>query len=100
MGGVFINLAFRQSLLVTKSAEPACWFFTGFYGMCVVVAYVIYLRRAPAPGRTNAAHRPSRSPRTRGRRRRLVPVSASVLRQPVREHVALTCRVSRSTRLQ
>jgi len=48
MGGVFINLAFRQSFLATKSGVPACWFFMGFYGICVVVTYVIYLRRAPA----------------------------------------------------
>jgi NNP family nitrate/nitrite transporter-like MFS transporter len=48
MGGVFINLAFRQSFLATKSGIPACWFFMGFYGVCVVVTYVIYLRRAPA----------------------------------------------------
>jgi NNP family nitrate/nitrite transporter-like MFS transporter len=48
MGGVFINLAFRQSFLATKSGVPACWFFMAFYGVCVVVTYVIYLRRAPA----------------------------------------------------
>ncbi|MFZ0117900.1 MAG: nitrate/nitrite transporter [Pseudonocardiaceae bacterium] len=48
MGGVFINLAFRQSFLATKSGVPACWFFMGFYGVCVVVTYVIYLRGAAA----------------------------------------------------
>lgn len=30
MGGVFINLAFRQSFLTTHSGVPACWFFLGF----------------------------------------------------------------------
>jgi MFS transporter, NNP family, nitrate/nitrite transporter len=55
MGGVFINLAFRESFLVTKSGVPACWFFMGFSGTCVVVTYVIYLRRAPA---ATASERP------------------------------------------
>jgi NNP family nitrate/nitrite transporter-like MFS transporter len=48
MGGVLINLAFRQSFLTTKSGVPACWAFLIFYGACVVVTYVVYLRRAPA----------------------------------------------------
>ncbi len=48
MGGVLINLAFRQSFLVTKSGVPAFWSFLIFYGVCVVVTYVVYLRRAPA----------------------------------------------------
>ncbi|MGH3572597.1 MAG: MFS transporter [Pseudonocardiaceae bacterium] len=48
MGGVLINLAFRQSFLVTKSGVPAFWSFLIFYGACVVVTYVVYLRRAPA----------------------------------------------------
>jgi MFS transporter, NNP family, nitrate/nitrite transporter len=48
MGGVVINLAFRQSFLTTKSGVPACWAFLIFYGACVVVTYVVYLRRAPA----------------------------------------------------
>jgi NNP family nitrate/nitrite transporter-like MFS transporter len=48
MGGVLINLAFRQSFLITKSGVPAFWSFLIFYGACVVVTYVVYLRRAPA----------------------------------------------------
>ncbi|MGH3600330.1 MAG: nitrate/nitrite transporter, partial [Pseudonocardiaceae bacterium] len=48
MGGVLINLAFRQSFLVTKSGVPAFWSFLIFYGACVVVTYMVYLRRAPA----------------------------------------------------
>ncbi len=47
MGGVFINLAFRQSFLTVKSGVPAFWSFLAFYGLCVVVTYVVYLRRAP-----------------------------------------------------
>ncbi|MGH3798005.1 MAG: nitrate/nitrite transporter [Pseudonocardiaceae bacterium] len=47
LGGVFINLAFRESFLTAKSGAPACWFFMAFYAVCVVVTYVVYLRRAP-----------------------------------------------------
>lgn len=48
IGGLLINLAFRQSFLTTKSGVPACWAFLIFYAACVVVTYVVYLRRAPA----------------------------------------------------
>ncbi len=48
MGGLLINLAFRQSFLTTGSGVPAFWSFLAFYGACVVVTYVIYLRPAPA----------------------------------------------------
>jgi NNP family nitrate/nitrite transporter-like MFS transporter len=48
LGGVFINLAFRQSFLTAKSGVPAFWSFMAFYGACVIVTYVAYLRRAPA----------------------------------------------------
>jgi MFS transporter, NNP family, nitrate/nitrite transporter len=47
LGGVFINLAFRQSFLTTKSGVPAFWSFLAFYGLCVVVTYLVYLRQAP-----------------------------------------------------
>jgi NNP family nitrate/nitrite transporter-like MFS transporter len=47
MGGLLINLAFRQSFLTTKSGIPAFWSFLMFYGVCVAVTYVVYLRRAP-----------------------------------------------------
>jgi len=48
LGGVLINLAFRQSFLTTKSGIPAFWTFLAFYALCVAVTYVVYLRRAPA----------------------------------------------------
>ena len=48
LGGVFINLAFRQSFLTAKSGIPAFWSFMAFYGVCVGVTYVVYLRRVPA----------------------------------------------------
>jgi len=47
LGGVFINLAFRQSFLTTKSGDSAFWTFLVFYVVCGVVTYVVYLRRAP-----------------------------------------------------
>ncbi len=48
VGGLLINLAFRQSFLTTKSGVTACWSFLAFYALCVVVTYVVYLRRVPA----------------------------------------------------
>ncbi|MGH3887932.1 MAG: nitrate/nitrite transporter [Pseudonocardiaceae bacterium] len=48
LGGLLINLAFRQAFLTTKSGIPAFWSFLAFYAACVAVTYVVYLRRAPA----------------------------------------------------
>ena len=47
LGGLFINLAFRQSFLTAQSGVPAFWSFLGFYALCVAVTYVVYLRPAP-----------------------------------------------------
>ncbi|MGH3903680.1 MAG: nitrate/nitrite transporter [Pseudonocardiaceae bacterium] len=47
LGGVFINLAFRQSFLTAESGVPAFWSFLAFYTVCVAVTYAVYLRRAP-----------------------------------------------------
>ncbi|HSL09121.1 MAG TPA: nitrate/nitrite transporter [Pseudonocardiaceae bacterium] len=47
MGGLFINVAFRQSFLTAQSGIPAFWSFLIFYGVCVAVTYLIYLRPAP-----------------------------------------------------
>jgi MFS transporter, NNP family, nitrate/nitrite transporter len=52
LGGLAINLAFRQSFLATKTGDPAFWSFLAFYLVCIVVTYVVYLRPAPA----TAAH--------------------------------------------
>lgn len=52
MGGLFINLAFRQSFLTAKTGDPAYWSFLAFYVVCAVVTYVVYLRPAPV----EAAH--------------------------------------------
>jgi NNP family nitrate/nitrite transporter-like MFS transporter len=47
MGGLLINVAFRQSFLTAKSGIPAFWSFLAFYAACILVTYVAYLRRAP-----------------------------------------------------
>jgi NNP family nitrate/nitrite transporter-like MFS transporter len=48
MGGLLINLAFRQSFAVAKSGVPAFYAFLTFYLVCAVVTYLVYLRRAHA----------------------------------------------------
>jgi NNP family nitrate/nitrite transporter-like MFS transporter len=48
LGGLFINLAFRQSFLTTKSGDAATWSFLAFYAVCVTVTYLVYLRPAAA----------------------------------------------------
>ncbi|HET9257820.1 MAG TPA: nitrate/nitrite transporter [Pseudonocardiaceae bacterium] len=49
MGGLLINIAFRQSFAATKSGVPAFWSFLIFYAACVFVTYVVYLRPEPKP---------------------------------------------------
>jgi NNP family nitrate/nitrite transporter-like MFS transporter len=49
LGGLLINLAFRQSYLATHSAVPALWSFLAFYTLCTAITYTVYLRPAPAP---------------------------------------------------
>jgi MFS transporter, NNP family, nitrate/nitrite transporter len=48
LGGLFINLAFRQSFMTAQSGDPAFWSFLAFYMVCIVVTYVVYLRPVPA----------------------------------------------------
>jgi NNP family nitrate/nitrite transporter-like MFS transporter len=43
-GGVLVNVAFRQSFLETKAGNAAYVAFLGYYGVCVLVTYVVYLR--------------------------------------------------------
>ncbi|MBV8541887.1 MAG: NarK/NasA family nitrate transporter [Pseudonocardiales bacterium] len=52
MGGLLINLAFRESFLTTKSGIPAFWSFLIVYAVCILVTYVAYLRRAPVAVRS------------------------------------------------
>jgi NNP family nitrate/nitrite transporter-like MFS transporter len=48
LGGLAINLAFRQSFLTAQSGDAAFWSFLAFYVVCIVVTYAVYLRPAPA----------------------------------------------------
>jgi NNP family nitrate/nitrite transporter-like MFS transporter len=48
LGGLFINLSFRESFLTTQSGVPAFVAFLVFYGVCFVVTWTVYLRK-PAP---------------------------------------------------
>ena len=50
-GGVLVNLAFRQSFLSTGAGNSAYVSFLGFYALCFVLTWVVYLRREPVPGR-------------------------------------------------
>ncbi|MGW0082470.1 nitrate/nitrite transporter [Streptomyces sp. NPDC003393] len=45
LGGVGINLAFRQSFLSSGSGTGAFVAFLAFYGVCFVVTWAVYLRR-------------------------------------------------------
>jgi MFS transporter, NNP family, nitrate/nitrite transporter len=47
LGGVLINMVFRQSFLIAKTGDPAFWAFIAFYVVCIAVTYVVYLRPAP-----------------------------------------------------
>lgn len=46
LGGVGINLAFRQSFAVAKSGTPAVVGFLVFYAVCFLVTWAVYLRPA------------------------------------------------------
>jgi NNP family nitrate/nitrite transporter-like MFS transporter len=48
LGGLFINLAFREAFLSAKSGVPAFVAFLAFYGVCFVVTWVVYLRKPTA----------------------------------------------------
>ncbi len=54
LGGVLINLAFRQSFAATKSGVPAFWAFLIFYVVCAAVTFAMYVR-APAAVRSGSA---------------------------------------------
>ncbi|GAA2581966.1 NarK family nitrate/nitrite MFS transporter [Winogradskya consettensis] len=46
-GGVLVNLAFRQSFLTYRTADAAYLTFIGFYALCVLVTWAVYLRPSP-----------------------------------------------------
>jgi NNP family nitrate/nitrite transporter-like MFS transporter len=47
-GGVLVNVAFRQSFLETGAGNAAYVGFLAFYGVCVVLTWVVYLRPSPS----------------------------------------------------
>ncbi|WP_431678839.1 nitrate/nitrite transporter [Kitasatospora sp. KL5] len=53
LGGLFINLAFRQSFLTTKSGTPAFMSFLAAYAVCFALTWAVYLRR-PSAARAGA----------------------------------------------
>ncbi|MER5602028.1 nitrate/nitrite transporter [Streptomyces sp. NPDC002265] len=55
LGGVGINLAFRQSFLSYGSGTGAFVAFLAFYGLCFAVTWSVYLRRPEARPRTEVA---------------------------------------------
>jgi NNP family nitrate/nitrite transporter-like MFS transporter len=54
LGGVGINLAFRQSFLDSGSGTGAFVTFLVFYAAAFAVTWVVYLRRPAAPARASA----------------------------------------------
>jgi NNP family nitrate/nitrite transporter-like MFS transporter len=56
LGGLLINLAFRESFLNARSGVPAFIGFLVFYGVCFAVTYAVYLHRSAAPSRTELAY--------------------------------------------
>ncbi|MHC3474197.1 nitrate/nitrite transporter [Streptomyces sp. 7R007] len=55
LGGVGINLAFRQSFLSYGSGTGAFVAFLAYYGVCFAVTWAVYLRRTAATGQAAAA---------------------------------------------
>ncbi|MFF9786826.1 MFS transporter [Streptomyces sp. SID8375] len=72
LGGLAINLAFRQSFLVAGSGTPAFVSFLGCYVVCGAVTWTVYLRPAARARRT--AEAAEAEPADEGRR----PVYAEV----------------------
>ncbi|MFF9860278.1 nitrate/nitrite transporter [Streptomyces tendae] len=55
LGGVGINLAFRQSFLSSGSGTGAFVAFLAFYAVCIVVTWAVYLRRPAVRPATGAS---------------------------------------------
>jgi MFS transporter, NNP family, nitrate/nitrite transporter len=47
LGGVMVNLAFRQSFLTLKNGDGAYAAFVAFYVVCCLVTWVVFMRRRP-----------------------------------------------------
>ncbi|SEQ34710.1 nitrate/nitrite transporter [Microlunatus flavus] len=48
LGGVLVNLAFRQSFLTLKNGDGAYVAFVAFYALCLVVTWVVFIRPRPS----------------------------------------------------
>jgi NNP family nitrate/nitrite transporter-like MFS transporter len=55
LGGVGINMAFRQSFLSNGSGTGAFVVFLAFYALCFAVTWVVYLRSPAVKGETETA---------------------------------------------
>lgn len=55
LGGVGVNLAFRQSFAAAKSGTPAVVGFLVFYAVCFLVTWLVYLRQPAGAPRTELA---------------------------------------------
>jgi len=55
LGGVGINMAFRQSFLTNGSGTGAFVIFLVFYALCFAVTWAVYLRRPAAAAQSEAA---------------------------------------------
>lgn len=60
LGGLAINLAFRQSFQAAATGTPAFIAFLLFYAVCFCLTWAVYLRGAPA-GPVPTAAKPARS---------------------------------------
>jgi len=47
LGGVLVNIAFRESFLNSGRGDAAYLSFLAFYGLCLVVTWAVYLRPSP-----------------------------------------------------
>jgi MFS transporter, NNP family, nitrate/nitrite transporter len=50
LGGLLINLAFRQAFATVGSGVPAFWGFLVFYLICTAITLLGYVRERPRPG--------------------------------------------------
>ena len=92
LGGVGINLAFRESFLDARSGTPAFVAFLVFYAVCYVLTWAVYLRgtAAGANGRGRRRPCPPRStPRSERARIRAAVRNTREMRQHRDRHPAL-----------
>ena len=47
LGGVLVNLAFRQSFLTLQNGDGVYVGFIAFYLVCCVVTWTVFMRRRP-----------------------------------------------------